>query len=245
MKSKVGKALRNNILFGLFLITPIVVTGLLVYWLFSFFAQMGIIKLIVRLLKASLPKHLHDTQVVTVLLWVFTLLLILMTLFLIGFFVRSILGRRLYRLGDRALARIPVINKIYIWVRQISEAFVAQRQTMFKEVVLVQYPRKGVYAMAFVTAATPPLIHKAVTDDPEDGYVSLFVPTTPNPTSGVMVIARRSELATVNLSIAEAMKFIISAGAVPPGEQLEDDRPTLFDKLEAWLETKGETGKGS
>jgi len=244
MRTKVGKALRNNILFGLVLITPIVVTGLLVYWLFSFFTQLGIIKVIVRGLKALLPEHMHDTRVVTVLLWVVTLLLILMLLFLIGFFVRSILGRRLYRLGDKLLASIPVINKIYVWVRQISEAFVAQRQTMFKEVVLVEYPRKGVYAMAFVTAGTPPRLQKAVGAGPDEDYVSLFVPTTPNPTSGVMVIARRSELVSVGLSIADAMKFIISAGAVPPGEALEDDRPTLFDKLEVWLESKGEAGKG-
>ena len=120
-------------------------------------------------------------------------------------------------------------------MRQISEAFLAQRQTLFKEVVLIEYPRNGIFSVAFVTAPLAPELEKIVPKAKDQAFVSLFVPTTPNPTSGLMIIAPRRDLTPLPISIAEAMKLVISAGAVYPGSDVIDDRPTLVDKLEAWI----------
>jgi uncharacterized membrane protein len=227
------RAVRYNVLLGLFLVTPLVVTLYIVNVLYSFLAGSQFLNLLSRLLPASMRTSQSD--VMRVAAQIAALAMALMLLFLLGFFVRSFFGKRLYNLGEQILGRIPVFNKIYIWVRQIGEAFVAQRQTLFKEVVLVEYPRRGIYSVAFVTAPVPSQVSTGLPDAGEGNYVSLFVPTTPNPTSGLMIVAPRRELVPLPMSVADAMKFVISAGAVHPGQGMEDDRPTLIDKLELWL----------
>lgn len=238
MFRRIGKALRFNVLLGLLLVTPLVVTLFIVQFLFNFLTQNVAFDLLTNLL----PEVLRDTGFGKVLAQVLALIMALMVLFLIGFFVRSFLGKRLYNLGERVLGRIPVFNKIYLWVRQISEGIFAQRQTLFQDVVLVEYPRRGVYSIGFVTAPTPNDITVSIATPPETEVVSLFIPTTPNPTSGMMIMAPRGELTYLSISVQDAMKFVISAGAVAPGEDTSVDRPTLIDKIEGWLtrEARGE-----
>jgi uncharacterized membrane protein len=233
--SKIGRTLRNNVLVGLVLITPLAVTIFVVNLIFGFLTKNPLF----RFASDLLPASMRDTAYAAFLGRLIALFVAVMVLFLIGFFVRSFFGKRLYRLAEMVVERIPLINKIYIWVRQISEAFLAQRQTLFKEVVLVQYPRKGLYAVAFVTAPISSTFHQHLPESKEEPFVALFIPTTPNPTSGLMIVAPRTDLSPLPISVAEAMKLIISAGAVFPGEAMVDDRPTLIDKLEAWITREG------
>lgn len=232
MISKIGKALRSNILVGMVLVTPLVITLYIVNLLFSFITGNALFLALVKVLPASLRGDSDAEQIVAKVL---AFIIVLMILFLLGFFVRSLFGKQLYRLGELILERIPVINKIYIWVRQISEAFLAQRQTLFKEVVLVEYPRKGLYSVAFVTAPVAPEFDAILRTEENPSHVSLFIPTTPNPTSGLMIIASRDDLEELPITVADAMKLIVSAGAVYPGTGLVDDRPTFLDKLETWI----------
>jgi uncharacterized membrane protein len=237
MLTSIIKILRTNILLGLALITPLAVTVIIVNFLFQFINQNAFLTSLSRVL----PETMRDSGYERVIAQILALVIAIMLLFLIGFFVRSFFGRRLYQLGEKVLERIPVINKIYIWVRQISEAFLAQRQTLFKEVVLVEYPRKGLYSVAFVTAPVAPDLETRLKHDESGDHVSLFIPTTPNPTSGLMIIAARRDLQPLGISVADAMKLIISAGAVYPGDGLVDNRPTLVDKLESWISKDGKT----
>lgn len=240
--SRVGKSIRNNMVVGLVLIAPIVITGLIVHFLIRIVSGNRLTKTLTDLIFFLLPEAFRDGTVKFFLSQVIALLLVLIALFLIGFFVRSYFGRRLYRLAERILVRIPVFNKIYVQVRHISETIFAQRQTMFKEVVLVEYPRKGLHSVAFVTSHVPAQFSKRFRGIHEEdpAMAALFIPTTPNPTSGLLIFAPRAELVALPISVAEAMKLVISAGAVYPGEGEMDDRPTLLDKLEAWItrETK-------
>ncbi len=240
---QVGKAIRNNIIVGLVLIAPLVVTGFIIHFLIRLLARNQLTKFLTELIFGLLPQAVRDGTVKFLLSQLIAVLLVLVVLFFIGFFVRSYLGRRLYRVAERILVRIPVFNKIYVQVRHISETIFAQRQTMFKEVVLLEYPRKGLQSVAFVTSSVPPAFRKRFSADtvsPESKLVALFVPTTPNPTSGLLIFAPREDLTVLPISVAEAMKLIISAGAVYPGEGEWDERPTLLDKLESWItrETK-------
>jgi len=227
----IAKTLRNNILVGLILITPLAITVFVGNAMFKFLTNNALFKFMANLL----PESMRDSGYEMIIARIVALLIGLMILFLIGFFVRSFLGKQIYRVAEMVVERIPLFNKIYIWVRQISEAFLAQRQTLFKEVVLIEYPRKGIFSVAFVTAPVAPELGKIVPEATQEAFVSLFVPTTPNPTSGLMIIAPRADLTPLPISIADAMKLIISAGAVYPGTEVIDDRPTLVDKLEAWI----------
>ena len=230
MFGKFARSIRNNVLFGLLLVTPIVVTGFIVNWLFKFTTNSFV---------ALIPYSTLNK--VPFLLRSLTLIVILVMLFLIGLLVRNIAGKKLFQFGDMILARIPVINKIYLSVRQISEALLDQSQTMFKEVVLVEYPRKGLYSMGFVTAHVPRSIVDIIPDSKKEEFRAVFIATTPNPTSGFCIFVRRSEMIPLPISVGDAMKMVVSGGAVFPGSAHIDNRPTFFDKLESWLASQGKT----
>lgn len=236
--NRIGKGLRNNIVVGLVLVAPLAITGYIVYFLIRLVSQNALTRIITELIFELIPEALKDGAAKVVLSQIIALVLVCIALFSIGFFVRSYFGRRLYRLAERILVRIPVFNKIYVQVRHVSETIFAQRQTMFKQVVLVESPRKGVYSVAFVTSFVPSGFrrHIPLGEDKEERIAALFVPTTPNPTSGLMIFVPESDFIPLNLTVAEAMKLVISAGTVYPGDEgVFDERPTLLDKLEHWI----------
>jgi len=108
------------------------------------------------------------------------------------------------------------VRSIYVAIKQVSEVFLKQERTVFKKVVLVQYPRPGIYVIGFETATW----RFEGADGLEHDFVTIFIPTTPNPTSGLFIMVRREEAIPSDLSIEEAMKMVISGGAVvPPGHR--------------------------
>lgn len=226
---KITKTIRNNIIVGLVLLTPIAVSLLVANWIFHFITDVAFL---------FFPPYLRaNYPILFSRLTAFILLLIL--LFLIGALTRNFLGRKLYQMGDALLRRIPVINKIYVSVRQISEALLDQGQHLFKEVVLVEYPRKGIFVLGFITAPVPEGFGVGANASIPASMVSVFIPTAPNPTSGFVIFVPRSEIIVLPMSVTDAMKLVVSGGAVFPGTQLPEDRPTLLDKLEEWLRRQG------
>ena len=229
------RSMRNNILVGLLLVTPIVVTIFVVNWLFTFITNRVLV---------FLPKHLREGD--QEILWrLASLLLVLVVLFAIGLLVRNILGKRLFQLGDRLLGRIPIVNSLYIGTRQVIEALVQQRQTLFQEVVLIQYPRPGVYAVGFVTAVVPADIKTYLPESQQnEELISVFIPTTPNPTSGWFCVVPRSEATVLKMTSGEAMKLIMSGGAVFPGDTTSTQiaPKSLLDLLHDWTAER-ENGK--
>ncbi|HMP72151.1 MAG TPA: DUF502 domain-containing protein, partial [Kiritimatiellia bacterium] len=221
------KAIRNNIFVGLILVTPLVITILVANWLFHFSTD---------LLIGFFPRALRQgNEDILFRLRLISLAAVVLILFFIGLLVRNVLGRWLYHLSDRILTRIPVINRIYIGSRQVIDAFLTQRETMFKEVVLVEYPRKGIRAVGFITATVPPPYRNLIQDGapPEEPYVSVFIPTTPNPTSGWLCMVPRSEVIPLNMTSGDAMKLIVSAGVVYPGDETAPVPKSLLEKLRA------------
>ncbi len=229
--SKISSSIRYNILVGLVLVTPIVLTGFIISLLFNFVTNF-------------LPKALKESDQ-ALLFRLLALLAVLIVLFLIGVLVRNFIGRKLYKLSDRILTRIPGFNRIYLSIRQVSETLLAQKETLFKEVVLVEYPRKGLYSMGFITAEVPPSVvtHLNRPDLPPE-WVAIFIPTSPNPTSGLFIMAPRSDVIPLPINVTEAMKLIISGGAVFPGQEVAGNSATLLEKMERILtDTPPDTAK--
>ncbi len=128
-----------------------------------------------------------------------------------GFF-----GRTLLRWLEGGLEKIPMVRSIYVAIKQVSEVFLKQERTVFKKVVIVQYPRPGIYVIGFVTATW----RFAGADGQERDHMTIFLPTTPNPTSGLLIMIPPEEAIPSDLSIEDAMKMVISGGAVvPPGHR--------------------------
>ncbi|MFC1461441.1 DUF502 domain-containing protein [Verrucomicrobiota bacterium] len=222
MFKKMGKSVRMNMLVGLFLIIPVVATVLIIKFLFTFITDYLV------------PQQWLQTDLGPIYRLI-ALVIVVLGLYFIGLLARNIIGKSMYRMGDYVLARIPLIKSIYISIRQISESLVSSRSSLFKQVVAIEYPRRGVYAIAFLTSALPSGFMPGVQDasgDPE--FVSLFLPTSPNPTSGFLLMVPRSEIVPLKMDVAEGMKMVMSAGAVLPGES---DRavPTLLDRVEEWF----------
>lgn len=141
---------------------------------------------------------------------VVSVLLILAT----GLLARNFLGQRLLRWWEGLVARIPIVNSIYSSVKQVSDTMLAQKGNAFRKVVLVEFPQRGQWTMAFVVGAPGERL---------GGYfgaekVTVYVPTAPNPTSGYVIMADPAELRDVDVSVDEAFKFHVSLGVVAPAE---------------------------
>ena len=136
----------------------------------------------------------------------------LLIIFLTGVIAANFLGRRLVNLGDAIVARIPLVRSIYMGVKQVTQTVFTPGGQSFRKVLLVQYPCQGVWSVAFQTGEPAPGIQKLF----QEPMVSYFIPTTPNPTSGFLMMAPKSQVIELNMKIDQALKFVISLGVVQP-----------------------------
>lgn len=139
---------------------------------------------------------------------ILTLVLVILT----GLVVANFFGRRLVSAWESVLARIPLVRTVYGAVKQITASLFADASQSFREVVLIEYPRKGIWALAFVTGDTPSKFKKLVDHD----LMNLYVPTTPNPTSGVFVMVPKADIQRLDIPVEVGLKMILSAGVVNP-----------------------------
>ena len=139
-------------------------------------------------------------------------LLLVLTMLLTGMFVANFVGQWWLRQWDRILGKIPIVKSIYNSVKQVSDTLFSSSGQAFREAVLVQYPHQGLWTIAFVTGKPGGEVATHLTAD----YVSLYVPTTPNPTSGFFLMAPRGDVRPLAMSVDEALKYIISMGVVGP-----------------------------
>ena len=145
------------------------------------------------------------------------LLVMLAFLTLVGMLTAGLAGRTLVRMGERLLSRMPVVRSVYGTLKQIFETVLAQSSRSFREVVLIEYPRRGIGAIGFVTGPT----RGEVQDKADEELVNVFLPTTPNPTSGFLLFVPRKDLIHLDMSIEDGIKMVISGGIVTPSEELQ------------------------
>lgn len=198
--------IRGYFLTGLVAILPLMVTIWILYQFFLFIDS----KLTVIIRPLIEPLNLPLSW-----LWMgkgLTLLAILILILLVGLFVRNIIGRRFLSWGEALLYRAPIVRRIYPFVRQVSNALLGQKKGFFQRVVLVEYPRKGVYSLGFVTKEAASEIGKKT----KKKMLTVFISTTPNPTSGVLALFSAEDTIPLEMSVEEGMKFIISGGTVIP-----------------------------
>jgi uncharacterized membrane protein len=154
---------------------------------------------------------------------IITLLIILLT----GVVATNVLGQRLVRYWEAVLARIPVVKSIYYSVKQVSDTLFSSNGQAFRKALLVQYPREGAWTIAFLTGKPG----GAAADHLRGDYVSVYVPTTPNPTSGFFLMLPAADVVELDMSVDEALKYIISMGVVAPGGGLRGaPKPALLNQ---------------
>jgi len=143
------------------------------------------------------------------------LLMVCLVMTLIGALTAGILGRFWIRTSERILSRMPVIRSVYSALKQIFETVLSHQSNAFREVVLFEYPRRGSWALGFITGSTRGEIQNSTEDD----VVNVFLPTTPNPTSGYLLFLPRRELVMLSMTVEEGIKMVISGGIVTPPDR--------------------------
>ena len=149
----------------------------------------------------------------------------MVALIVIGAVTAGLFGRMWLRISERILARMPVIRNVYSAVKQILETVLAQQSNAFREAVLVEYPRRGIWAIAFITGRTEGEVQNIT----EEECINIFLPTTPNPTSGFLLFVPKEDLVHLSMSVEEAIKMVISGGIVTP-----PDRRSEFEKAQVY-----------
>jgi uncharacterized membrane protein len=199
---------RTSFLAGLAVVLPGVVTLAIVKWLF------GTISSFTDMLLFFLPaKIAHENDGVGPVYWYWSLLAIIVAVLivtLIGLLAKNYIGRRMIDLADNLMLRVPVLNKIYGTIKQVDQAFSSGKKSSFQTVVLVEYPREGIYSVGFVTS------EQAAEVDEKTGKkcVCIFIPTTPLPTGGFLIIVPEEKVIKLDMTVPEGLKYIISIGAI-------------------------------
>lgn len=217
MKTRLVKSVRGYLAAGLLFLVPVVLTIYVVIRLFLWLD--GILNEQVSLL---IYRFLETEPASTPIPGVGLLALFLIILFT-GMAVRNFLGRQFVKLSDVILSRIPLVKHIYSTLQQIGHAFLSDKSETFKRAVLFEYPRPGIYSIAFITQDTRGLIQRRLFDKNKEDCYSVFLPTTPNPTSGFLLFVPKTDVIELNISVEEALKLIISGGSIV----LEEDVETL------------------
>lgn len=194
--------LRKWLFTGLLVIVPGAITLSVLHWIVGLLDQTLLI----------LPQTWHPDRLLGFHLPGFGVLLTLVILLGVGATASNFVGRKLVQWGDRVVSRIPVVRSIYSSVKQVSDTLFSETGNAFRTAVLVQWPREGVWTVAFITGAPGGEVAAYLRDD----FVSVYVPTTPNPTSGFFVMLRRSECVELDMSVDAALRYIVSMGVVVP-----------------------------
>lgn len=195
-----AKFLQRHFLTGLLSITPLAITT---WFLWRFY---HVVSLWVRPWVARIPGlgEAYPEFVLTLI----GLLVFLLAITMVGIFTRNLIGMAFFRLVERFFARIPVIKSVFSATKQLSEVFFQDRRTAFQRVVMFQYPRPGIFSIGFVTR-----------DEPGEPLVNVFLPTTPNPTSGYLLLVPRQDVRESDIQVEEAIKLIVSGGAIMTAQQ--------------------------
>ena len=201
---------RGSFLTGLVVLLPAMITFAVIKWL------VGTVSSLTDLLLFFLPENwTHADAGRGPMFWYWSLAALLLAgglVTLVGVLTRYYMGKRLLAWLDEAMLCVPLLNKIYGTIKQVNDAFSTGSKTSFKTVVLVEFPHAGSHSVGFITSDR----NEALDNQTGQKLVSVFIPTTPNPTSGFLILVSEDKVTKLDMTVAEGIKYIISLGAISP-----------------------------
>ncbi|HEV2394879.1 MAG TPA: DUF502 domain-containing protein [Verrucomicrobiae bacterium] len=210
MKKKLLATWQANFWAGLAIVLPGVISVAVLVWLF------GTASRITDTLLLFLPHKLtHQDMGAGPMYWYWSLCALLLAVALIGvvgLLARNYFGKKMIEWVDATLLRVPLLNKIYAATKQVNEAFSSTNKNAFRTVVLVEFPREGVYSIGFITNEQEATFKTGS----DEKFVCVFVPTTPNPTSGFLLMVAEDKVTKLDMSVSQGIKYIISLGSILP-----------------------------
>ena len=203
---KIAKALKKYLITGVLVWLPIAVT----IWAMTYIISAAD-RLISLLPESWQPQHFWGFNIPGLGIVAATVVL-----FVTGVFAANVLGRRILGAWDSLLGRIPVVKSIYSSVKKVSESLLSDSSRSFKTPVLVPFPQPGIWTIAFVSGHIPDKLKGSLPQN--DDYISVYVPTTPNPTGGYYIMVKKSDVRELDMSVDQALKYVISLGMVMPDD---------------------------
>jgi uncharacterized membrane protein len=204
MLKKIRKSIKGVFLTGIAAIIPIGVTIFILYLI------IGMMNNLVRVV----PSRFHPDQLLSFHIPGLGVIVTLILIFTVGLITRSYLGKKLVSFGERLVSKIPLVSGIYNALKQLVDAVLSDKGESFKRAVLIEYPRKGLYSIAFVTGVAKGEVQVKTSQR----CVNVFVPTTPNPTSGFYIMVPEGDMIGLDMTVEEAFTLIISGGIISPGD---------------------------
>ena len=206
-KEKISLIVRfRRFFFTGFLVTAPILITLYVTWIVITFIDAKVAGL--------LPEYLDFRKAFPYQIPGIGLLIVIIFITFVGSLTPGLIGRTLLKAGESIVSRMPVVRSMYSAIKQIMETVMSTNSNSFREVVLVEYPRKGLWVIAFVTGDTKGEISKVLNRN--KNLINIFVPTTPNPTSGFLLFVPKKDLVYLKMSVEQAVKLVISGGIVTP-----------------------------
>lgn len=200
-----GHRLKNYFFTGVIVAAPVAITIYMSYHLVIWINEVT---------KRLIPQQWRIGDFVPYAVPGLGLLLLLLVLLFIGMLTTGYIGKFFVRLWEKIIRKMPVVSSIYSLLKQIFETFLSQKSRSFNEVVLVEYPRKGLWSIAFVSNNDT---GGEIAEKAGQKILSIFVPTTPNPTSGFLIFLPEKDVIKLNMSVEDGIKYVISCGIVTPG----------------------------
>lgn len=198
------KRFRKIIVSGLVVLLPLVATIYILIFLFNFMDG-----LLGGTIETLIGRPLPGIGIL------FTMLLILLT----GFLATNVFGKRFITSIEQMIGKVPIMNSVYNALKQVVEAFSPGKANAFQRVAMLEYPRKGIWVIGFVTGTSMGEVQRKT----EHEVLNIFVPTTPNPTSGFLVFVPKEDVIFLEMSVEEGLKLIISGGVITPKDPLDDN----------------------
>jgi uncharacterized membrane protein len=199
-----NKGIRHYMITGLLSILPIALTYWIILKLFQFFSNPGA-KIVAIIFKDDVPQYIPEFA---------GFILTISFIYSTGLLISNVLGKQIYTWFEKILSRIPFVNTIYRTIKQITSHLSGPDRQAFKKVVFIEYPRKGIWTLSMVTGESK--------NENGESFYHIFVPTTPNPTSGYLLYILQKDTRQANISIEEGMKIIISGGMLAPQKNILD-----------------------
>lgn len=226
--------LRSSFLTGLVVIAPI---GLTIYLIWT------VVGWVDGFVLPLVPARFNPEQYIGINLRGVGVIFFLLFTILVGWIAKGLIGRSLITAAEELVAQMPVVRSIYAGLKQIAETVFAQQGTSFDKACLIEYPRKGIWAIGFISTSAKGEVNRRAAHGEQ--LLSIFVPTTPNPTSGFLLFFPKSDVIELDMSVEDAAKLVISAGLVYPNDSNDPNAPPLVEISKQAAERAGKATQES
>lgn len=214
------RGLRGYFYAGLIVILPLFLTIFIINWMVNFIITMTMESFFTVLINNAIRFFgIEDNLHLKTAVYVLYLLSILVLITFIGYITKNIIGKKITRSINRIIGKLPIVKHIYTTINQIVSLISSEKGNTYKRAIAVEYPRKGIYSIGFLTSETNEILSNVVGKE----LCNVFIPTSPNPTSGMFICVDKKDIIFLDMKIDDAVKLIISGGVIVPEMEKEEN----------------------